>query len=258
MEHNENVVAAQLRALAFACVEAAATDALPDALLDAWFAASRAQRAEWAAGSPLAARHLGGELAVGVNADDVARISAAQGNLRCLRWALQSSVYVISHHAAENGHLACLTYAHERGCPWNKNTCLYAAQNGHLACLQYAHEHGCPWNSNTCSHAALTGHLACLKYARENGCEWYVNTCASAAQKGHLACLRYAHEHGCAWDSNTCWLAARNGHLDCLAYAHEHGCAWNETACSQTAEANGRLDCLAYIKGGSASKAAHD
>jgi hypothetical protein len=51
-----------------------------------------------------------------------------------------------------------------------KKTCSCAAENGHLECLKYAHEHGCPWNENTCLNAAENGHLECLKYAREHGC----------------------------------------------------------------------------------------
>jgi hypothetical protein len=40
--------------------------------------------------------------------------------------------------AAEGGHLDCLQYMHERGCPWNELTCTWAAKGGHLDCLQYA------------------------------------------------------------------------------------------------------------------------
>ena len=28
----------------------------------------------------------------------------------------------------------------------DENTCSYAAENGHLDCLVFAHENGCPWN----------------------------------------------------------------------------------------------------------------
>ena len=48
--------------------------------------------------------------------------------------------------AATNGHLECLKYAHENGCPWNSGTCKFAAENSHLECLKYAHENGCPYN----------------------------------------------------------------------------------------------------------------
>ena len=60
--------------------------------------------------------------------------------------------------AKKYGHLECLQYAHENGCPWDEWTCSKAAENGHFECLKYAHENGCPWNEGTCSFAALRGH----------------------------------------------------------------------------------------------------
>ena len=35
-----------------------------------------------------------------------------------------------------------------------KRTCSDAARGGHLECLKYAHEKGCPWDERTCSDAA--------------------------------------------------------------------------------------------------------
>ena len=101
--------------------------------------------------------------------------------------------------------------------------CYYAASNGHLECLRYAHEHGCPWDRSTCSWAASNGHLECLRYAHENGCPWGENTCYWAACYGQLECLRYAYEHGCPWDENTFHEAVSNGNFECLKYliAHE-------------------------------------
>ena len=51
---------------------------------------------------------------------------------------------------ALNGHLECLKWAHESGCPWDERTCSYTAKHGHLDCLKYAHENGCPWNKQNC------------------------------------------------------------------------------------------------------------
>ena len=82
------------------------------------------------------------------------------------------------------------------GCENGCDTCFYAASNGHLECLKYAHEHGCPWDEYTCSFAAGYGHLECLKYAHEHGCPWDYWTCDKAAEKGHLECLKYACAHG--------------------------------------------------------------
>jgi hypothetical protein len=44
------------------------------------------------------------------------------------------------------GHLACLRYAHESGCPFDEAERAEKVRAGHLACLRYAFEPGCPWN----------------------------------------------------------------------------------------------------------------
>ena len=142
-----------------------------------------------------------------------------------------------TYDAAKNGnevlqskHLDCLKYAHENGCEWGKNTCIYAVLYGNLDYLKYAHENGCEF---TCNYAVLYGKLDFLKYAHESGCEWSLMTCYYAAQNGKLDCLKYAHENGCEWDEEICVIAAENGnevlqskHLECLKYAHEKGCLW--------------------------------
>ena len=43
-------------------------------------------------------------------------------------------------------------------------TCQIAARDGNLECLKYAHEIGCPWDKETCTQAALNGHLDCLSF----------------------------------------------------------------------------------------------
>jgi hypothetical protein len=134
--------------------------------------------------------------------------------------------------AANRGHLECLRYAHEHGCPWDIETTWIAAKRRHLECLRYAHEHGCPWDEEICWMAALDGNLECLKYAHEHGCPWDKETCRWAASSGHLECLKYAHEHGCPWDEETCRSAATYGHLECLQYAHSKGCPWNVETCT--------------------------
>jgi len=95
---------------------------------------------------------------------------------------------------------------------WDKETCNKALSKGHLECLKYAHENGCPWDQWTCSNASKGGHIECLKYAHENGCPWD-GTCANASYYGHLECLKYAHENGCPWDQWTCQNASYNGHV---------------------------------------------
>ena len=45
---------------------------------------------------------------------------------------------------SKNGYLECLEYAHENGCPWDRNTIDFAVEDGHLNYLKYAHENCCP------------------------------------------------------------------------------------------------------------------
>ena len=174
---------------------------------------------------------------------------ASSGNLNCLTYILDENVSHekdnICYIASSYGHLDCLIYAHEHGCPWDEKTCCIAGMNGHLDCLTYTHEHGCPWDSETCSDAASYGHLNCLTYAHEHGCPWDEWTCACASSAGHLDCLAYTHEHGCPWDERTCYYAGMNGYLNCLKYAHEHGCPWDTIVC-YLAEKFGQWDCLTY------------
>ena len=148
--------------------------------------------------------------------------------------------------AAERGHLECLKYAHENGCPWDSRVFTVAAFEGHLDCLRYLDKNGCPWDQNTCAGAAKGGHLDCLKYLHENGCPWNTRACFAAAGVGSLDCLKYLHENGCPWNTKTCDVAAKESHFDCLKYLHENGCPWDEKT-YEAAAVYGRLEVLKYV-----------
>jgi hypothetical protein len=111
-------------------------------------------------------------------------------------------------------------------CKTTNNTA-YIANSGHLECLKYVHELGCPWHPFTTSWAAEKGRLGCLKYAHENGCTWNPFTTKAAAYNGHLECLKYAHEHGCPWHHDTISTAAINGHIECLKYIYRNTIYYN-------------------------------
>lgn len=92
---------------------------------------------------------------------------------------------VISYIACEIGDVFLLRYSHEERYSWYFNTFQYTwykgitthnAKNGHLECLKYAHENGCPWSYETTKYAAENGHLDCLIYALENKCPWHPDT----------------------------------------------------------------------------------
>ena len=91
--------------------------------------------------------------------------------------------------ASANGHLECLKYLHENGCPWDKETCRYSTWYGHLECLKYLHENGCPLDAVTCANAAYNGQLECLKYLHENSCPWDKETCRYSTWYGHRVAM---------------------------------------------------------------------
>ena len=82
----------------------------------------------------------------------------------------------------------------------NGDITAYASYHGHLDCLRYAHENGCPWYEFTTSNSSGKGYFECLKYAHENGCPWDKDTILFSAYKGHFDCLKYAHDNGCPWN----------------------------------------------------------
>ena len=125
--------------------------------------------------------------------------AAAKGHLECLKYAheqrfpfelvdfllccLRRSARVFDIRArkrmslarkdlflcCEFGHLECLKYAHENGCPWNEETCLCCRKWSPWVFEIRARER-CPWDERTCSKAAKYGFNECLEYAREHGC----------------------------------------------------------------------------------------
>ena len=108
---------------------------------------------------------------------------------------------------------------------------LQIADNGHLACLKFAHQNGCEWNSQTCRAASGKGQLSCLQYAIENGCDWNRWTCYAAAQCVHLSCLQWARENACNWNAGTCLPPMGKGKW----------CPWNDTNPDTDIGGNGQL-----------------
>lgn len=176
--------------------------------------------------------------------------SAFGGHLCCLEYAINHGCpwnVLTCANAAGGGHLSCLRYAHENGCPWNESTCAAAAYHGHLSCLEYADMHHCPWDEEVVLNAARRGHLQCLMYAvsRRCPCPEGLDACSAAAAGGQLSCLQYVHECGFAWGEETCCYAARGGHLSCLQYAREHNCPWDDSVLA-VAEDGGHQECVQY------------
>lgn len=118
--------------------------------------------------------------------------AAINGHLDCLKYAHEHGCPLTSGvlmYATEKGHLECLQYALDQG---GENTyiCLHAASNGRLDSLRYAHEHGCPWSKSVCINAAVYGHVDCLRYAYEHGCLCDIDECLYAAIYRRTNCLK--------------------------------------------------------------------
>ena len=56
-----------------------------------------------------------------------------------LSWALEKCSEKKERFCAQmalNGNVELLEFLHEKGCPWDEDTCYKAAENGHLECLK--------------------------------------------------------------------------------------------------------------------------
>jgi len=130
-------------------------------------------------------------------------------------------------YALQHGHFDCLKHGHKMGMKLPYWSCLHAAGNGRIGILKYAHEHGCFFGlSNICKEAAIYGNVDCLKYAHLNGGLMSENVTKYAVRYGNLDCLKYALQNGCEWRSNMCALSAYSGNLNFVKYCQENGCPW--------------------------------
>ena len=68
------------------------------------------------------------------------------------------------HRAAIHGRFKMLKFMHTHGWSWDERTTYTAAVKGHLDCLKYAVEHGCPVHENILEVA--TGE--CLEFLRSS------------------------------------------------------------------------------------------
>lgn len=146
------------------------------------------------------------------------------------------------------------TYGHDIRNLWGddnvdreQNPCACAAKYGHLDCLQYLHEHGCPLTGWACTSAAVAGHLGCLQYIHQHGKTWNWLACVNAGERGHLECVKYMYEHTGTWDDLMCAYLVESGELDCLRYVHEHGGIWKKWPADWMTEVQVHPNCIQYV-----------
>lgn len=208
------------------------------------------------------------------------KVAAESGHVHTMRYGVEQGLatrlaYDACEAAARGGHIQCLVYAREIGCPWGKNLCASAVEGGSIECLAYTHQNGgrlinCMWLD-----AIERGRIEIVRYACENGwaptrramrvavtsgrvdmvrcvcrrgdAAWNADDlCAMAAGSGSLDIVRYLCEIGYGQSKGACTAAARADRPDILAYLHEHGCPWDRPSCLYWARCRG-LNCLSYL-----------
>ena len=97
----------------------------------------------------------------------------SKANIELLRMTCKTYHHVILNQGLESvdivklsistGDVDLLTFLHNRLKYTLESHDYVASNNGHLACLKYLHENGCPWDSLSTCDTALNGHLECLK-----------------------------------------------------------------------------------------------
>lgn len=71
--------------------------------------------------------------------------------------------------AAQTNQLELLVFLHTHGAVWDAEALYVAAENGHLACLQYAHQLGCEVGIRLFGAALVGRNWACFQYALRAG-----------------------------------------------------------------------------------------
>jgi hypothetical protein len=175
--------------------------------------------------------------------------AAVQGNLDALKQLHSEQETTWSNRtcqlAARNGHLDCLMYLHEIGCPIDNRVCERAAENGNIECLKYAHEK-CGVFGKAGIMASVHTNLDCLRYIYQNGGEINASCVEIAFVVGNLNGFEYLHNLGYRMDWTDYW---NNFHwvckLDCLRYAHEHGYPLTKEVYTSMKKSQG--DCIQYL-----------
>ena len=121
--------------------------------------------------------------------DEVLECAVDNGSLECLKWAHENGCTVLITYgrsriawsctdtAAKNGLLDILKYLQQNNFPWDEYTMIHALHGGHLNCLKFAHESGCPWNSKLFDVAKARerrfwtdNRWDCVQYLIDSGC----------------------------------------------------------------------------------------
>lgn len=109
-------------------------------------------------------------------------------------------------HACRNGQLACLERLHSHGALWDVSTVSSAAAQGHIDCLRFALEQGCPYKDTLIIGSVQSSNTVCLRYlVEEQGLFLFDNgfLFLSAFAVGNYLALQYLIDQGCPFQHST-------------------------------------------------------
>jgi len=196
---------------------------------------------------------------------DICRSAAARGDLVGLQWLRQHQWpwdrTVVSHHAAQGGHLHVLRWLCDDSCQWppfDGHTAVRAAERGHLHVLEWFCSFMFLDWKRVCLAAIPPGHLHVLQWVHAKGrwpsslndtLFWDGTTCATAAKGGHGHVLLWLMRQQVPCDDTWTLGAAEGGHLDLLQTlrALDPPCPWNAGKICAAAAAKGHLALLQWV-----------
>ncbi|KAF0701386.1 Aste57867_8088 [Aphanomyces stellatus] len=181
--------------------------------------------------------------------------------------------------AAQNGHLAMVTYLHvhrTEGCtPYALNAAIrenhidvaaflldhrhegctdnmvdHAAAAGLVEMVQLLHAHSVKgFSAQTLDMAAAGGHLSVVDFLvthrASDGCS--VDALNDAARRGHVDVVAYLHRCGKPCTTDAMDDAAANGHFEIVAFLHDHRNEGCTTDAIDLASRNGHLEVVQFL-----------
>lgn len=205
---------------------------------------------------------------------------ASFGNqLKTLKW-LEINHYPlhdqIMEHAARNGNMEMLIWAHERLTSRNERPAIEAAKrddfnmlkwlmrknylidndvifhavdNGNMDMIRYVHSSSDIRDYRLAARAAFHGDLHVLKWLEERNYTLNADVTYYAAEYDDMEMLRWALRKKCPLDGRPAISAARKGRLPMLKWLRLNECPWSDQVLLEAIE-NGHVHVSEWIRGG--------
>ena len=180
---------------------------------------------------------------------NVADWTAYYGQLECLKYLCQNNRVRVLEEAVHGGHLHCIKYLQNKGCPTASSDVLTAAESGHLDCMVYLYETCRIWPDGIAECAAKNKRLNILTYLRNyTKITFNIDTLHASAQGGCIKCLKYINQIcDIEIDKKTIEMCALYGNFECLEYSLKNSSHETNQELGEFAIIGGNLDCIRYI-----------